>query len=130
MSGGAVSSKSVGEAIDAVASAALEQHAIQIERQRKKHAELLDTLVAQQAAAAAAIEEYVAITNTKVGQFKTAVGEAKRAGASQGMSVDKVLAQRQELLTNERICCERYRDRMAESIAVVRGALARLQQGL
>ena len=34
-----------------------------------------------------------------------------------------------KLLTNERICCERYRDRMAESIAVVRGALARLQQG-
>ena len=94
-----------------------------------RHAELLDTLVAQQNAAAAAIEEYVAITNAKVSQFKTAVGEAKRAGASQAMSVDRVLVHRQELLTNERICCERYRDRMAESIAVVRGALARLQQG-
>ena len=126
-SGGAVSRRSVAEAIDAVANSALSQHAGKLEQQRKKHEKLLDTLLSQQHAAAAALDEYTNITNAKIAQFKADIAEAKRTGKSEA-SVDKVLAHRNELLTNERICTERYRGRMADSIAHVREALAKLQE--
>lgn len=126
-SGGAVSRRSVAEAIDAVANSALSQHAGKLEQQRKKHEKLLDTLLSQQHAAAAALDEYTSITNAKIAQFKADIAEAKRTGKSEA-SVDKVLAHRNELLTNERICTERYRGRMADSIAHVREALAKLQE--
>lgn len=128
LSGGAVSSRSVAEAIDAVANSALAQHAVQLEQHRKKHASLLDTLLQQQEAAAHALDEYANITNAKISQFKAAVTDAKRTGKKQSdASVDRVLALRTELLTNEKICQERYRGRMADSITAVREALARLQ---
>ena len=99
---------------------------MQLDQHRAKHAKLLDTLLAQQAAAAAALDEYANITQFKVAQFKQAVAEAKRTGKSDS-SVDRVLALRQELFTNERICQERYRGRMADSITAVREALSKLQ---
>ena len=123
------SSRSVAEAIDAVANSALSQHTIQLEQQRTKHAKLLDTLLSQQAAAKAALDEYSSITNAKIAQFKAAVAEAKRTGKTEA-NVDRVLAQRQELLTNEKVCQERYRGRMADSIAAVREALEMLQGDL
>ena len=127
MHGGAVSSRSVAEAIDAVANSALSQHAVKLEQHRAKHAKLLDTLLMQQEAAAAALDEYAKITNAKISQFKQSISEAKRTGKGES-SVDKVLTFRNELLTNEKICQERYRGRMADSIAAVREALAKLQE--
>lgn len=50
--GGAISRRTVGEAIDAVANAALAQHALNLERHRAAHASLLSTLQAQQEEAA------------------------------------------------------------------------------
>ena len=125
---GTASSRSVAEAVDAVANSALSQHAVLLEEQKAKHAKLLDTLVAQQAAAAAAIEQYVAITNATIAQFKAGVAEAKRTGSSEKV-VDKVLTHRQELLNNEKMCCERYRKKMEGSITEVSQALAKLQEG-
>lgn len=127
VNGAAVSTRSVAEAIDAVANSALSQHAVQLEQHRAKHAKLLDTLLAQQEAAAAALDEYANITNAKISQFKTSISEEKRTGKGEA-SVDKVLSYRNELLTNEKICQERYRGRMTDSIAAVREALAKLQE--
>ena len=55
--------------------------------------------------------------------------EAKRLGRANDASVDKVLTCRQELLTNEKICQERYRGHMADSITAVTEALAKLNDG-
>ena len=68
------------------------------------------------------------MTNKGIAEFKAAIAEAKRTGrAASDKTVDKVLERRQALLTNEKVCQERYRGRMADSISAVREALAKLQ---
>lgn len=99
MAGGAVSRRTVGEAIDAVANAALAQHALNLERHRAAHAALVATLQAQQEEATRALEEYRIITAKAEDVFRERVAEARRVGKSEA-AVDAVLERRKEVGRN------------------------------
>jgi hypothetical protein len=121
---GVISRRSVAEAIDAIANAALAQHAVQLERHRSAHASLLDALREQEAEAAHALEEYKSITSKAEDIFRDAIAEAKRAGSKSEVAVNRVLDRRKELLESERKSKERYRAKLHGSFENVQHALA------
>ena len=123
---GIVSRRSVAEAIDAVQSSALTQHTFLIEMHRSAHAALLDTLKAQQDAAAAALEEYVSVTSKAEAHFQQSLSEAKRGAKSD--AIDRVLSVRDELLLSEKLSQERYRKRVAATTTAVMEALRRITE--
>lgn len=129
MAGGAVSRRTVGEAIDAVANAALAQHAVNIERHRSAHVELLQTLQAQQEEASRALEDYRSVTKRAEELFRQAVADLRRTGKSEA-SVDQVLERRKELLESELKSQERYRERAERANEAVNEALKKISFGV
>lgn len=106
------------------------------ERHRNAHDVLLETLKNQRAAAAAALAEYKAVTGKAEANFKQAVAEAKRPRGAGDVSdggpmavIDRMLSQRQQLLTSERVSLGRYRDALRESTVEVEAALAAVVEG-
>ena len=87
------------------------------------HATLLDTLRAQQEAAARALDEYKTITSKAEGLFRDAVADAKRVGGKTEANVDRVLDRRKELLESEKKSQERYHAKLRDSVEEVNRAL-------
>lgn len=125
---GAVSRRSVTEAIDAIANAALAQHAVLAERHRAAHSTLLDALRSQEETAMLALEEYRSVTSKAEDLFREAIADAKRVGKTEA-TVDKVLDRRKELLESEKKSQERYRAKIVASVQEVNRTMLKIAEG-
>lgn len=132
MVSGTVSRKTLGEAVDSIAKAALLQHAVFNERHRNSHDMLLETLKKQRQAAIVALSEYRAVTGKAEANFRNGVNEAKRprdrpTDVSDGgpmAIIDRMLSARQQLLSSEKISLGRYRDALRASTLEVEASLS------